>query len=212
MHDYKYNKEKYINYFMCERAIENFSNIHVREIELTSPRITNFSSNDENINKIFELTKIIYLYHIIFHIFLFSIFESIFFWFYIVYQEENAFKNNYKEITMLSNLVCINTEFDLTPLYEYMKNENIKYNNDVPLRFTFVLNGSLFMFILFINLILLWNNQNIKKINFIILKKDSIVLIGLFLYEYLFFQNIIYNYKPKAAMDIQSLLFTQCIN
>ena len=196
---------------MNDRVIENFSNIHVNEIELTSPRSRNFSSNEENTTKKFELAKIIYLYHIIFHIFLFSIFESIFFWFYIVYQEERAFKNNYKEITMLSNLLCINAEFDLTPLYEYMKNENIKYNNDVPLQFTFVLNGSLFIFMIFINLILLWNNQNIKKINFIILKQDRIVLIGLFLYEYLFFQNIIYNYKPRAAMDIQSLLFTQCV-
>jgi len=196
---------------MNDRVIENFSNIHVNEIELTSPRSRNFSPNEENTTKKFELAKIIYLYHIIFHIFLFSIFESIFFWFYIVYQEERAFKNNYKEITMLSNLLCINAEFDLTPLYEYMKNENIKYNNDVPLQFTFVLNGSLFIFMIFINLILLWNNQNIKKINFIILKQDSIVLIGLFLYEYLFFQNIIYNYKPRAAMDIQSLLFTQCV-
>ncbi len=41
-------------------------------------------------------------------------------------------------------------------------------------------------------------------------KQDSVVLIGLFLYEYLFFQNIIYNYKPHAAMDIKTLLFTQC--
>lgn len=195
---------------MNERNTEQISTIHSGEVELTSSYLTNEISSQENNS--FYNSNIVYLYHIVFHIFLFSIFESIFFWFYIVEQEENAFKNNYKEITMISNLICINGNFDLTPLYHYMKDENINYNKNVPLRFTFVLNGSLFIFICFINLIFYWNRQNIKKINYIILKKDSVVLIGLFLYEYLFFQNIIYNYKPRAAMDIQSLLFTQCVN
>ena len=111
---------------------------------------------------------------------------------------------------MISNLMCVNMQLDLEPLYTYMEEEHRIYNNQVPLRFTYVLNGSLFSLVLGMNLILYWQKQSLYKINLCILKQDSVVLIGLFLYEYLFFQNIIYNYKPHAAMDIKTLLFTQC--
>ena len=154
--------------------------------------------------------NLVKIYHIVVHIFLFSVFESIFFWFYIVDKEENAFRNHFKDVTMMSNLVCLNVDLDLEPLYEYLENEHRVYNNNVPLRFTFVLNGSLFCVITVMNILLKMNRQDIRKINCYILKQDSVMLFCLFLYEYLFFQNIIYNYKPKAAMDIKALLFTQC--
>jgi len=195
---------------MDNRELDHFSTIHTNGIELTSPRSrTNINSLElNNIN--IEQSKIIYLYHIIVHIFIFSIFESLFFWIYIVYQEEKVFKNNYKELTMMSNLVCVNYNLNLDPLYSYIENEKKTYNNNVPLRFTYVLNGFLFIVMLILNIIMMWNKQNIKKINIYVLKKDSILLVGLFIYEYLFFQNIIYNYKPEAAMNINSLFFTQC--
>lgn len=154
--------------------------------------------------------NLVKIYHIVVHIFLFSVFESFFFWFYIAEKEENAFKNHFKDVTMMSNLVCLNVNLDLEPLYEYLENEHRTYNNNVPLRFTFVLNGSLFCVISIMNILLKMNSQDIRKINCYILKRDSVILFCLFLYEYLFFQNIIYNYKPKAAMDIKALLFTQC--
>jgi len=195
---------------MSNREIEHLDELQIHEIELTSPRSRNNNETEEYEKRKYQM-KLVKFYQIIMHIFLFSVFESFFFWFYIVYQEEKAFRNNFKELSMVSNLICINVNIDLEPLYEFMKNENTNYNNNVPLRFTFVLNGSLFSFIIILNMIMLWGKQNIKKINSRILKQDFIVLIGLFLYEYLFFQNIIYNYKPKAVMNIQSVLFSQCI-
>ena len=196
---------------MSSRELEHIDELQIHEIELTSPRSRNYETTENQYEMFKYQMKIVKIYQIIMHIFLFSVFESFFFWFYIVYQEEKAFRNNFKELSMISNLICINANIDLDPLYEYMENENTKYNNNVPLRFTFVLNGSLFSFIIILNVIMVWGKQNIKKINIRILKQDFIVLIGFFLYEYLFFQNIIYNYKPKAATDIQSVLFSQCI-
>ncbi len=156
-------------------------------------------------------TILVKIYHVVMHVFLFSVFESIFFWYYIVEQEEKAFKNHLKDIIMISNLFCVNMNLNLDPLYEYMESEHRIYNNNVPLRFTFVLNGYLLGILVTMNILLKCNRQNIQKINMYVLKQDSIVLILLFLYEYLFFQNIIYNYKPKSAMDIKSLLFDQCV-
>ncbi len=196
---------------MTSRNIEHLDEFTISEIELTTPRSRNSEKNILTYEAERYQMKIIKFYHVVVHIFLFSVFESFFFWFYIVYQEEKAFRNHFKELSMISNLVCINVDIDLEPLYEYMENENANYNNQVPLRFTFVLNGALFSFIIVLNMILLWGKHNIKKINFSILKEDFVVLIGLFLYEYLFFQNIIYNYKPKSVMDFKSILFSECI-
>jgi len=189
--------------------------LQIQEVELTSsPRSRNEHESDHPFENGKIVTtyqqKCIQLYHILVHIFLFSVFESFFFWFYIVYQEEKAFRGHFKDLTMISNLMCVNMQLDLEPLYTYMEEEHRIYNNQVPLRFTYVLNGSLFSLVLGMNLILYWQKQSLYKINLCILKQDSVVLIGLFLYEYLFFQNIIYNYKPHAAMDIKTLLFTQC--
>tara|TARA_Y100000816_G_scaffold283712_1_gene260899 strand:+ start:790 stop:1362 length:573 start_codon:yes stop_codon:yes gene_type:complete len=156
-------------------------------------------------------TKLVKIYHIVSHVFLFSVFESFFFWFYIVDQEEKAFKSHFKDIIMISNLFCLNMDLDLAPLYEYMESEHRIYNNDVPLRFTYVLNGYLLGIIVVLNILLKWNGQSIRNINVYVLKQDAIILILLFLYEYLFFQNIIYNYKPQSAMDVKSLLFDQCL-
>ena len=156
--------------------------------------------------------KIIRLYHIIMHIFLFSVFESLFFWFYIVYQEEKVFTKNFKDLTMISNLICVNIDINLDPLYHYIKKENNHYNNNVPLRFTYILNGSLVVIIVILNMIMFWSKLNIMKINEKILKNDSVILIGLFLYEYLFFQNVIYNYKPPISENLISLFFSSCMD
>lgn len=191
---------------------------HMHEVELSTIYNESHVRTNQDVIMLLEQEKskkdaiIVKIYHIVSHIFLFSVFESIFFWFYIVDQEEKAFQNHFKDIIMISNLFCVNMDLDLEPLYEYMENEHRIYNNDVPLRFTYMLNGYLFVIIVVLNLLLKWNGQSIRKVNVYVLKQDAIILILLFLYEYLFFQNIIYNYKPKSAMDVKSLLFDQCVN
>ena len=162
----------------------------------------------EDNSKIYE--NIIHIYHIVFHIFLFSIFESIFFWFYIVDQEEKVFKKHFSQIKMISDLICSNIELDLEPYYDYIEKEHRNYNNQVPLRFTYMLNGFLLFTLLLMNLILKWHKLNLIHVNIMIVKSNSTVLCLLFCYEYLFFQNIIYNYKPKSMMNIPSMLLEQC--
>lgn len=188
----------------------------MHEIELSTIYNENQTRTNQDVIMLLEQEKskthttLVKAYHIFVHIFLFSVFESIFFWYYIVDQEEKAFKNNFKDIVMVSNLVCLNMNIDLNPLYEYIESEHRTYNNHVPLRFTYMLNGCLLVWIVLMNLLLYWNHQNIKKINLYVIKQDSVVLICLFVYEYLFFQNIIYNYKPESAMNAKALLFDQC--
>lgn len=190
----------------------------MHEVELSTIYNESHVRTNQDVIMLLEQEKskkdaiIVKIYHIVSHIFLFSVFESIFFWFYIVDQEEKAFQNHFKDIIMISNLFCVNMDLDLAPLYEYMENEHRIYNNDVPLRFTYMLNGYLFVIIVVLNILLKWYGQSIRKVNVYVLKQDAIILILLFLYEYLFFQNIIYNYKPKSAMDVKSLLFDQCVN
>lgn len=190
---------------------------HMHEIELSTIYNESHVRTNQDVIMLIEQektkkdTKLVKIYHIVSHVFLFSVFESIFFWFYIVDQEEKAFKSHFKDIIMISNLFCLNMDLDLAPLYEYMESEHRIYNNDVPLRFTYVLNGYLLGIIVLLNLLLKWNGQSIRNINVYVLKQDAIILILLFLYEYLFFQNIIYNYKPQSAMDVKSLLFDQCL-
>ncbi len=191
--------------------------LHMHEIELSTIYNESHVRTNQDVIMLIEQektkkdTKLVKIYHIVSHVFLFSVFESIFFWFYIVYQEEKAFKSHFKDIIMISNLFCLNMDLDLAPLYEYMESEHRIYNNNVPLRFTYVLNGYLLGIIVVLNLLLKWNGQSIRNINVYVLKQDAIMLILLFLYEYLFFQNIIYNYKPQSAMDVKSLLFDQCL-
>ena len=90
--------------------------------------------------KILDLLKnekyvnyLIYFYKVFFHIFIFSVFESFFFWFYVTDQEDAALKNQFKQLNMLSNLICSNVDIDLDPFYEYLSEQRIQYNNDVPI-------------------------------------------------------------------------------
>lgn len=182
--------------------------IELRQYEPPLPNDMIKLLDDKDITKVQE--NIIFIYHILFHIFLFSVFESIFFWFYIVDQEEKAFKKHFSQLKVISDLICINVDIELDPLYDYIDKEHKDYNNEVPVRFTLLLNGFLFCVIGLMNIILKWHDLKLCRINIYIIKQNSVVLCGLFCYEYLFFQNIIYNYKPKSVMNIESFLFNKC--
>ena len=72
----------------------------MHEIELSTIYNENQTRTNQDVIMLLEQEKskthttIVKAYHIFVHIFLFSVFESIFFWYYIVDQEEKAFKNN----------------------------------------------------------------------------------------------------------------------
>lgn len=156
------------------------------------------------------VSYLIYFYKVFFHIFIFSVFESLFFWFYVTDQEDAALKNQFKQLDMLSNLICSNIDIHLDPFYEYLSEQRIKYNNDVPINNTIMLNTYLFCTLLLLNFLLKLSKINIVKKNIEIIKKCSFLFFLLFLYEYLFFKNVIYNYQPKSITEITKSLFNEC--
>lgn len=178
----------------------SLSNIHELEIQHNNISINNNAKE-----------KLIYIYNIVSHIFVFSLCESLFFWFYVIQQENKAFKNQFKELKMVSNLICLNYDIDLSPYYDYLEKEN-KIQNQVPLNYTLYFNGSFFCLVLFMNGILKLYYNNILDINKKTYKNIGVLMIFLFIYELLFFNNVIYNYKPKSIVKINKLLFTQCMD
>ena len=189
------------------------------EIEQVRNPATEFIESPRNKDsvKMLDLLKnekyvnyLIYFYKVFFHIFIFSVFESFFFWFYVTDQEDAALKNQFKQLDMLSNLICSNVDIDLDPFYEYLSEQRIKYNNDVPINNTIMLNTYLFCTLLLLNFLLKISKINIIKKNIEIIKKCSFLFFLLFLYEYLFFKNVIYNYQPKSITEITKSLFNEC--
>lgn len=190
------------------------------EIELDQLHDMPHSSSLNNIDRISDVNnkpdnkikeKIIYIYNILSHVFVFSLCESLFFWIYVTKQEDNAFKNQFNELKMISDLICVNYDIDLSPYYNYLDN-NIKTNNQSSLNYTYIFNGGLFCLVLFMNGIMKLYYNNIFDINKKTYKNIGLLMILLFVYEYIFFNNVIYNYKPKSILEINKLLFDQCMD
>lgn len=156
---------------------------------------------------------VVYLYSVFIHVFIFSIFESLFFWLYITKEEDNAILNQINDVALLGNLFCtnVNDDFDFSTLYNYQKDKRDTYNEKLPFNNTIMLNGYLFCTIILLNIILKFTKINIVKLNYKILKEQSFTFILLFTYEYLFFQNIIYNYVPNSSNKIIKKIFEKCI-
>ena len=165
----------------------------------------------DNINK--KYNKILYyLYYIFIHIFIFSLFESLFFWLYIAKEEDEAIYKQIEDIILFGDLFCDNTndDIDLSSLYNYQKDKRQDYNNTVPFNNTLMLNGYLLSFLLLLNLLMKISKKNIIKINYKILKEQSGIFILLFLYEYLFFSNVVYNYVPNSVNKVIKKIFNKC--
>ena len=197
------------------------------DIELTNnpiqnreDEISNLSSEDKDNNSIINNKLVIEkikcivskLYAILFHIFIFSVFESLFFWYYITKQENKALENQFKDVIMISNFLCLNFDLDLDPVYDYLKDQRVNFNNDVPIHNTFLLNTFLFSFILFLNILMKILKLNLKEENIKTLRNNAFLFLLLFVYEFLFFKNIIYNYKPKSISELTVKIFNQCLN
>lgn len=156
---------------------------------------------------------IIYLYQIFVHVFIFSIFESFFFWLYITKEENNAIMNQINDVVLIGNLFCtnINDDFDFTALYDYQQDKRDSYNEKLPLNNTIMLNSYLFSTIVLFNIILKFSKIDIVKLNCKTMKEQSITFLLLFTYEYLFFKNVIYNYIPNSSNRIIKKIFEECI-
>lgn len=155
---------------------------------------------------------IFYAYYVFIHIFVFSMFESLFFWLYITNKEDEAIMKQIEDAVLAGDLFCknINDDFDLTPLYEYQKTKRDDFNEKVPLNNTILLNGYLAGILLGCNLLMKYSDMDVGKLNIHVLKKQTPMFILLFLYEYLFFANVVYNYVPNSANKIVKAIFNKC--
>jgi hypothetical protein len=191
-------------------SINSICSINNFDKSTDSPRIQDNTRQNTPHTKNPNTENIIYSYHVLCHIFIFSVFESFFFWFYIVPQENKMIKNQFKTVNMLTNMICINTNVNLDPFYDYIESEREEYNNNSSLKFTIYMNTTLGMFIAMYNIYFKLHDHNHMEINKKVFKEQMWILLFLFIYEYLFFQNIIYMYKPKDLMSYDKYLFTQC--
>lgn len=177
--------------------------------------------NDENIitydknssNNVSKSEIIIsYLYQIFFHIFIFSIFESIFFWIYITKQEDGAIENQFDDILGITDIICkdINYNFNFYPIYDILEKNRKNYNNDTSITTTYMLNMYLFFLIILFNGIMKYLNINLKKKNIELLKSHSLLFLLLFVYEYVFFKTIVYTYTPKSINKILKKFMNIC--
>ena len=190
------------------------------EIEEPNPLyddIENVIQDENHLNLFYNIKNkynklLYYLYYIFIHIFIFSLFESLFFWLYIAKEEDEAIYKQIEDIILFGDLFCDNTndDIDLSSLYDYQKDKRQTYNNIVPFNNTLLLNGYLLSFLLVLNLLMKVSKVNILRMNKIILKEQSGIFVLLFFYEYLFFSNIVYNYVPNSVNKVIKKIFNKC--
>lgn len=204
----------------CNPSIKkNISSQKLSDYEMS--RIENSDNNrnetDEaqktKSHKEFDLNIVIYLYQVFIHIFIFSLFESVFFWLYITKEEDQAILNQIEDVVLVGDLFCtnINDDIDFTSLYRYQRDKRDNYNDNLPRNNTIMLNGYLFCTISLLNIILKVGGINITKLNYKTLKHQSATFLLLFVYEYIFFRNIVYNYVPNSSNKIIKKIFEKCV-
>lgn len=165
-------------------------------------------SLQENIETI---QYVCYIYNLTFHILVFSVFESFFFWFYITDQENKVLKNQLKDVVLIGELICSNVNIDVNSLIDYIKDENKEWNNRVPLHNTLLMNGTLTFLLLGFLTVMKCKRVDLKEVHIKIAKNQGVTFLFLFLYEYFFFQNVIYTYHPTEMINIYKKAFHLCL-
>tara|TARA_Y100000766_G_C18886179_1_gene595980 strand:+ start:1300 stop:1869 length:570 start_codon:yes stop_codon:yes gene_type:complete len=169
---------------------------------------------DKNMPEKINKSEIIvsYLYQVFFHIFIFSIFESIFFWIYITNQEDSAIENQFDNILDVTDIICkdINYKFNFYPMYNILEKNRQNYNNNTSIRTTYMLNIYLLLLIILFNGIMKYLNMGVIKKNLELIKSHSFLFLLLFIYEYVFFKTIVYTYTPKSINKILKKFMNIC--
>jgi hypothetical protein len=196
---------------------QNLANYEMSTINIENNEISSDESpkldinNDEIVNDYIYVVS--YFYQVFVHVFIFSIFESLFFWLYITKEEDQAILNQIEDVVLVGNLFCtnINDDIDFSSLYDYQKDKRDNYNQELPFNNTIMLNTYLLCTIVLLNIFLKFSRTNIVILNYNILKNQSVTFLCLFVYEYLFFKNVIYNYVPNSSNKIVKKIFEQCV-
>ncbi len=163
------------------------------------------------------------------HTLLLSIFETIFYWTYITKQERMALLRRLDEFKFILNLLCLNSN-NKDIITEYLNyTDDISVNNEGPFKTSILL--ILVLFILsVISLILTLLIENLtedeiikhekKKICFFLITKSFFIniknsiplFIFISIYEFLFFQMVIYYYQPISTHKMMVNVAGDCIS
>lgn len=200
---------------------QNLSDYEMSTIDLEENKVSNLEDNNiQTIDDVIVnesasdyIQVVTYFYQVFVHVFIFSLFESLFFWLYITKEEDQAILNQIEDVVLVGNLFCtnINDDIDFSLLYDYQKDKREDYNQKVPFNNTIMLNTYLLCTIVLLNIFLKFGQINIARLNCKIIKNQSTTFLLLFVYEYLFFRNIIYNYVPNSSNKIVKKIFEKCV-
>lgn len=200
---------------------QNLSEYEMSNIDIEQNKLSNLEYDDMQTKmdiKVNESTNdyirvISYFYQVFVHVFIFSLFESLFFWLYITKEEDQAILNQIEDVVLVGNLFCsnINDDIDFSSLYDYQRDKREGYNQKLPFNNTIMLNAYLLSTIVLLNIFLKFGRVKIIILNYKILKNQSTTFLFLFVYEYLFFRNIIYNYVPNSSNKIMKKIFEKCV-
>ena len=184
--------------------------------------------------------RIIYLYNIckmssmgLLHTFLLSIFETVFYWCYVTDQERLALLRRLDDFKFILDVFCVTLDNDeiKRAIQDYIENSDNKrnINNEGPLRTSIILSVVLFilsLLSLFITLLV----RNLLESRTIVYEKKDIgcclfskeyllnirnsipLFIFISIYEFLFFQMVIYYYQPISSHELITRLASNCIS
>lgn len=179
---------------------------------------------------IYETSKMIHL--ALLHTFLLAVFETIFYWTYVTQEEKMALTKRLQDFRIFFDVICSNLnnmEKQAVSNYIESKIKDSKLDNSGPFNMSIVLIVSLFLlsyvsnflYILIKNLITKYEIRFQKNpIGIISLSKNYLLevwySVPLFMfisvYEYLFFQSVIYYYQPISTSELINDLASDCMN
>ena len=190
-------------------------------------QITN-TRNDEqqpmmtNTNKVYyHLEKLSFTFT---HVFIFSVFESIFYWVYIVPRENHALRVQLGYIKSLAKTACQNFGnsiiIHLGPMISEIKKDRHNKNIQGPLKSTIYLNILLFfnsfIFILLVSCYRIrYESLNCCSVWRCYKKafKDSwLTLLVMIIYEVMFFEMVVSNYNPGSILETSLSLTDTCFS
>lgn len=185
----------------------------------------------------FPSKKIVYIYetsrmiHLaLLHTFLLAVFETIFYWTYITIEEKAALTKRLQDFSLFFDILCSNlNNIEKKSITDYLdsKVKNSKVNNEGPFNMSIILIVSLFFLSYvsnFINILIknLINKYEIKfsrnvigiinlsKVYFLEIWYSVPLFMFISVYEYLFFQSVIYYYQPISTYELINDLASDC--
>ena len=158
------------------------------------------------------------------HVFIFSLFESIFYWVYIVPRENHALRVQLGYIKSLAKTACQNFGssiiIHLDPMISEIQKDRQNQNIQGPLKATIYLNILLFFnSLMFILLIGCYKIRYESRKCYSIFKcykraiKDSwLTLLVMIIYEVMFFEMVVSNYNPGSILETSLSLTDTCFS